>query len=81
MVELGPMAFMGSINGALPPRMLGRRSSSGQSTPGFCPGLESTIGTGSFDDVAAQPRYRAFLESGLPTAHALQDAWSEEMRK
>jgi len=76
MVELAPMAFAGSINGALP-RMLDRQRAAGPSVPGFCPGLESALGAGSFDDAAEQPRYRAFLDSGLPTAYALSDAWEE----
>ena len=38
------------------------------------------LGAGTFDDAAEQPKYRALLDSGLPTTHALSDAW-EEMRE
>jgi len=76
--ELAPIAFAGCANGALP-RMIDHRLEGGQSKPGFCPALQTALGAGSFDDGAAQPRYRAFLASALPSARALQDAW-EEMR-
>ena len=75
MVDVAPAAFLGGLCRSVP-SFIQRAGEAGGGTAGFMPNLTEMLGRGAFDAEATGPAFAGLVASGLPTAQAMQAAWT-----